>query len=64
MGIEETVELELDRHDVICLVKGSHVPHPLMEDTMIRKLGSHNGSYGRWDWKWHFSKGSKVNSTL
>lgn len=44
--------VDLQKEDLINLVRGSHVPYSAMSDSRVTKLGSYSGSYGRWDWNW------------
>lgn len=42
--------IELDRKDIINLVKGC-VPHHSVMYEIPSELGYYNGSYGRWEWR-------------
>lgn len=52
------MEVNLDRADILSLIKGSFVPYEMMENEIIKKMGSFSGSYGRWTWN-----GSDTNAS-
>lgn len=42
--------LELKRKDLIKLVRGSHVPHELMDEDIILNNGRYSSSTNQWEW--------------
>lgn len=47
----ETIQVTLDRKDIINLIKGTEPSYTLMEDPIIEQMGTFIGGFSdRWDW--------------
>lgn len=47
----QTITLDLDKKDVIALVKGSHVPYELMKTPIFKQIGNYSGGFNdHWSW--------------
>lgn len=44
------MKIDLDKKDLISLVKGTPPNYSAMDDYRVKCRGSFSGSYGRWDW--------------
>lgn len=44
------MKLDLDKDDLISLVKGSNPGYSVMEHPLVEKHGRFNASYGNWSW--------------
>jgi hypothetical protein len=44
--------LDLDKHDLISLVKGQEPSFDAMSYSLVSKNGSYSGSYGTWTWSY------------
>ena len=47
------MQIELDRIDLISLAKGTSPNYSVMDNRLIKKHGSFNGSKGNWKWKYN-----------
>ena len=45
--------IDLDRDDLICLVKGFELSYGQMEHPMSKANGKFSGSHDRWDWNYN-----------
>lgn len=45
-----TLEITVDKDDLINLICGTTPSYELMNDEKIKKCGHYNGSYGNWNW--------------
>ena len=50
--------IDLDKEDLIALVKGFDPTYEQMEHPLCKKNGTFSGSYGRWDWNYDAFKDS------
>lgn len=50
---EPKMKIILDRKDIISLAKGTSPNYDIMEDNIISKNGTFNGSQGYWEWEWN-----------
>jgi|TARA_R110000851_G_scaffold230898_10_gene383765 hypothetical protein len=47
------MKIELNRNDLIALVKGSFVPYEAMESETLQLMGSFTGGFSdRWNWNY------------
>jgi len=47
--------IELDKEDLVALVKGSSPNSSIMSHPIIKEHGTFNGSQDRWDWDYKLS---------
>ena len=50
------MRLELDKSDLVSLVKGSVPNYSVMEKPLISISGIYNGSYDKWEWNYKFEE--------
>lgn len=46
------MNVNLDKCDLISLVKGQDPSYKMMEHPLVKANGRYAGSYGRWDWNY------------
>lgn len=42
--------VELNKKDLLFLVKGTSPSYNLFDDSVVKSCGTYSGSYDRWDW--------------
>lgn len=58
------MKVNLEREDLINLVKGTQPNYNVMNNEIVKRCGSFSGSYGKWDWNYSFDENITDNELL
>lgn len=58
------MRLNLDKEDLISLVKGCTPNYSAMDHPLVKRHGNFNGSYGKWSWDYSGFENCKEQELL